>query len=326
MQQTNHTSNHTEQGRSNAAQCNNPEQAPAYRPERVEGLTILVTGVNGFIGRRLAAQLCRLGFIVHGLDVAVPAEQDQIPLANFYEQDIAEAFHLTTAFDYVFHLAALNLTNVGQASNDDFHQINVQGTRHVFEAVVAQHFVFMSTAKVYRQEGLPLEEHSPVDPIGLYEKSKWEAEGFLQSHGEEMGLTIFRPVNIVGPGQAPKALLPVLFERALCDHPLEIFAPRKTLMQLLHVDDAIDAFSRLLLRPSTREVINLAPADCIRLDSLAEKIVSLTHSSSAIFYTNDQPVVFSPVIARKAKDLLGWNARFQVEDILQDYQRSFINS
>ena len=88
---------------------------------------------------------------------------------------------------------------------------------------------------------------------------------------------MFRSVNIVGSGQPEKAVIPVLFKKAMSGEPLEIFGARESFLQFVFVEDAVEAFLKVCERDGVCGVFNLASRDNIP-DELARDIKRLCRS------------------------------------------------
>jgi len=269
-------------------------------------MNILITGTDGFIGRRLFETLKLTTHHIYSL--------------TRKDQDITQPFKLKESFDCIFHLAACNLTNVDKADYETYHCVNAQGTENVIKAVNTKHFVFMSTAMVYKKEGKDINEESVVDPQSDYARSKWEAEQICQQYFSEEQLTILRAVNVAGPGQAEKAVIPVFFKKALNNELIELIHPKDTLLQFLSVDDVVEVFQLLLDKKQGYGIMNLALETGISLGDLAEMIVWQTKSSSKIKCLSKTKVRNSCILARKVKEVLGWQARVNIENIIEKYQ------
>ena len=175
-------------------------------------IKILVTGAGGFIGRAFIESLSRDRFDIFALDIKKSRYADP-RVKKFYRQDITKPFRLEGSFDFVFHLAAYNVTHVGKKDPVSYGRVNVKGTRHIIESAPAKNFILMSTAKVYRCEGKPIHEMSPLGPENDYEKSKLEAEMVCRKYIPRDQLTIFRPVNIVARARQIKPFFPYCFEK-----------------------------------------------------------------------------------------------------------------
>ena len=269
-------------------------------------MNILVTGAGGFVGKSLCPRLVQRGHNVSGL-----------------AHDITTPFPSPLRFDLVVHLAAHNVTHVGDKDSGLYARVNVQGTKNVLEAVDSGHFIFLSTAKVYKNEGLPLTEDSPVGPAVAYEASKLKAEEACRSFFKGKRLVILRPVNIMGEGQAPKALLPIFFQKARQHQPLEIMGSARTPVQFVHVDDVADAVEAVIDHQEVDGIFNIACDKIVTIEELARKVIALTRSSSPLNMPGGrEDVPCSRVVCDKALRQLGWKAKTGLEEILQRYQEN----
>lgn len=283
-------------------------------------LNVLVTGTNGFIGKVFINRLDPSRYNIFALDKKNDQDSDRSRIAQSFLQDISLPFQLSESFDYVFHLAALNVTHVDRASYESYYRVNVVGTQNLIKATRTKKFIFMSTAKVYQKTAGDIAEDSIINPQGDYERSKFAAEEICQQLLKPKQLVILRPVNIVGPGQAgKKAVLPIFFRNASENQPVDVFAPRQSILQFLYVDDVIELFELLMAKDSVEGIFNLSSSDFISLEELALKIVNMTGSRSAVEFSNPQPILKGKVISQKAKDVLGWQAKISIEDMLHKY-------
>jgi len=268
-------------------------------------LHILVTGAGGFVGRRLIARLKAHG---HRTEI--------------FPHDLTQPFSLDGSFDVVVHLAAYNITSVGERNEAFYAAVNVEGTKRLLETVHAKRFFYLSTVKVYKNEGKPLIEESPLGPVGGYEQSKLKAEEICRQLIPQDSLVILRSVNVLGWGQAPKAVLPVFFEKARANQPLDIMGSAQTPMQFVYVEDLIDAIEAVMER-QVSGVFNVAGDETVTLEQLARRIIAITQSSSVVHANANAPKgIFSPVVAAKAHQQLGWKAKTDLDRILKFYAES----
>lgn len=281
-------------------------------------MNILVTGACGFIGRAFIHVLKETTHAVYGLDLECPEDFNTNDLTGFYKQDISREFVLETPFDFIFHLAACNLTHVGKVDYATYNMVNVQGTENLIKATSTKQFVFLSTTKVYEQQCGLIDETAKINPIGDYEKSKLQAENICQCYFKKDNLTILRSVNVVGPGQAEKAVIPVFLKKAFLNEPLKIIGSQKTILQLLCVRDLIKAFQLLLNEDKGKGIVNLCSEETIPLGDLAGLVIDICQSESRIHCFNVDEVPFSRINARKAQEVFGWRAEISVREMLSD--------
>lgn len=180
--------------------------------------TVLVTGVNGFVGQPLCKRLVSEGLKVVGTVRAkertseVPSGVDAVPIGLIGpDTDWSKALD---GIDTVVHLAArVHVMNDTVADPlAAFRQVNVAGTEKLARMaanVGVRRFIYISSIKVngentgLRTEGRGLsfsEEDAPA-PQDLYGISKWEAEQTLNHIATETGLevVILRPPLVYGP-------------------------------------------------------------------------------------------------------------------------------
>ena len=288
-------------------------------------MKILITGASGFIGRRLLSSFQHSPHDVFALVRKKDPGLEAQGFRTFIIPDITQSFRLSEEFDIVFHLAGCNFTHVGVPSEDMFHQVNVVGTESLIRSGRMRHFVLMSTVKVYKPVDGDVDESYPLGPVGDYAKSKLASEQLCQSQLPKEVLTIFRSVNVIGPGQAEKAVVPIFLKQAIGHETLNIMSPQKTLLQLLDVDDVVNAFHRLLTVNKGCGVMNLSPDQTLPLEELAKAIIEITRSKSNIKFTaGTKKAQRTRYLSLKARDILGWTATTAVNDTLNkcffDYQ------
>lgn len=289
-------------------------------------MKILVTGANGFIGRVCVKTMLARGHEVDALDLVDLGYFNGTDINFFHSRDIVTPFTIAETFDAVVHLAAYNVTHVGdtQASIYTYTRVNVDGTANVLSGVRARRFVFLSTAKVYRKRAGLITEESKVDPQQPYEKSKRLAEELCLRARNNQELVILRSVNAFGPGQPEKAVIPVFFARAISGEPIKVFGPRGAWLQFVHVDDLARALEIAAVTPGADGVFNVASDDVVRLEDLALMVKKICGSSSDICFTDERFEPKSEVSYAKIKEKLGWQPSIVLEEALYRYYEYYV--
>ncbi len=193
--------------------------------------TVLLTGGAGFIGLHLARAFEASGWDVAALDNLHPqvhldavASRARV-IGTLCEGDVTDpaVWDGLPVIDAVVHLAAE--TGVGQSMYevDRYRHVNVDGTR--LAVAFAQErrvpFVFFSSRAVYGEGrfacpthetvfGAPCcdearpeasQETDPFRPVSVYGETKAEGE-LVVGEVADIPVTIIRPQNVIGPGQA----------------------------------------------------------------------------------------------------------------------------
>lgn len=202
---------------------------------------VFVTGALGFIGGALAARFRAQGWEVRGVDVR--AESGLGVVAG----DVSRAGEWqrhARGCDLVLHTAAIVSLRSGL---EDFHRVNVLGTRHALDAATAggaSRFIQLSSVTVFGNDfpdGVT-EEH-PVRLLGVpYVDTKIAGEQVvLQAHAAgELAVTVVRPGDAYGPGSRPWILMPL---RELQRRRLVLPARGRGIHSPVYIDDLVDGIA-----------------------------------------------------------------------------------
>lgn len=162
-------------------------------------MKILITGINGRIGRYAAKGLIKNGFEVIGLDIADTICSD-LSGCSYVSADITNKNDLERSlkdysFDAVIHLAALAHISSNKITLDKYRKINCEGALNVAEAACrcgAKKLLFSSTVEVYgKTKNRIVNEESPCDPVTNYGKTKFEAENKLKEYLKSVGMDYY---------------------------------------------------------------------------------------------------------------------------------------
>ncbi|OXR33425.1 NAD-dependent dehydratase [Pseudomonas umsongensis] len=172
-------------------------------------MKVLITGANGFVGRRLA------NVLRSEYDQLVCCSRNSGSDPEFITSPALSANAdwgpLLTGVDVVVHLAgkAHNLGEPRSVALEGFKQTNVEGTLRLAEQALAanvKRFIFISSIGVNGSSTseIAFDESSPAAPHADYAESKLAAERKLEvlCRGTSMELVIIRP-PLVYAAQAP---------------------------------------------------------------------------------------------------------------------------
>ena len=219
----------------------------------------LVTGANGSIGRNLVQAL-----VARGDDVKVLVRENSNTICldkytvEFCHGDILDTASLNRALenvDLVYHLAAIVPPRLWRVPNKIVWDINYHGTRNLLEAC-RQHelkkVIYASTVGVtgYIDHGR-IDETSPYNPEGLYEKTKCEAEKIVLKYYKEYGVptTIIRIPAVYGPGLVYGM---VQAFQAIQSRRFRFFGTGESLIHLIYMEDLIEVMLLIGMRDAAR--------------------------------------------------------------------------
>jgi dTDP-glucose 4,6-dehydratase len=292
----------------------------------------LVTGAAGFIGSHLSEYLLERGVSVIGMDSLITGDVANVEHLTgrdfvFVKHDVTNYVAIEGPLDHVFHFAS-------PASPIDYLKLPIQtlkvgalGTHNCLGLAKAKgaRFLLASTSEVY---GDPLvhpqrEDYwgnvNPVGPRGVYDEAKRFAEAITMAYHRFHGVAtrIVRIFNTYGPrmriddGRA----IPAFLSQALRGEDVTVFGDGSQTRSLCFVSDLVDGIHRLMMSDEA-DPVNLGNPHEMTIRRLAERIVSLTGSSSRIVERPlpvDDPRVRQPDIAR-ARTLLGWEPKVPLDE------------
>ena len=281
-------------------------------------MKILLTGGVGFIGQWLAAQLSAQHELV-AFDILLPqvhddvaADRERFP-GEVIVGDVAEPsdWAKVPQVDAIVHLAAE--TGVGQSMYevDRYVRVNVEGTRLAAGQAQQQGvpLVSMSSRAVYGQGryeypdgtvefGLPTRagavpgashEDDPHRPVSVYGETKSAAEKVLtDDFAPHIPVTIVRPQNVIGPGQALKnpytGVLAAFLARLREGRPVQVYGDGSATRDFQHVQDLAALLAWCVENPPAvgqPRVLNSGTGYRMNLTELAQAAIDGSPSGQA---------------------------------------------
>jgi GDP-4-dehydro-6-deoxy-D-mannose reductase len=188
-------------------------------------LSVLITGVNGFVGRHLARELSEHGYNVIGIggqttDKATEENIDDYRVLDLTDPQSAQSINFCS-IDWVIHLAGLAAVGPSFDKPMNYISTNMGIEINLFEAALAQKanpkFIVISSGSLYDPGAtLPLTEHSVLLANSPYAVSKLGQEqlaAYYATRGFEC--IIARPFNHIGPGQGLGFIVPDLTKQVI---------------------------------------------------------------------------------------------------------------
>jgi len=142
---------------------------------KTDKIKVAITGSTGLIGSRII-ELLKKKFIF------IPLLEQEF---NIIDQNQVCKRLKNTDFDIFLHLAAYTNVDGADIEKKRAFQINVQGTKNVFEAVdqKKKKFIYISTDFVFDGLNPPYFEDSRPNPLSYYGQTKYQGEQIVQKKG-----------------------------------------------------------------------------------------------------------------------------------------------
>jgi GDP-6-deoxy-D-talose 4-dehydrogenase len=217
--------------------------------------TALITGINGFTGRRLVAELQRAGFTVFGIG----QEASTIDDTTTVKCDLTDRRLIMETVNRLCPDVAIHLAGIAFAAHDDvemLYRTNIVGTRNLLEALcsctsTARAVLLASSANIYGNADVELiDERVVAAPANDYAVSKLAMEYMARLWADKLPITIVRPFNYTGVGQSGNFLLPKIVDHFKRRAPVIELGNIDVVRDFSDVRTVVDCYRRLLQRDS----------------------------------------------------------------------------
>jgi UDP-glucose 4-epimerase len=220
------------------------------------GKTVVVTGVAGFIGSRVAARMAAEGFLVLGVDDLSSGKQSNVPSSiEFVQGNLADnrtISKLPKVADFVLHLAG---QSSGEMSFDDpvaDLEKNTVSTLNLIKYGIranVSRLVYASSMSVYGNvPDAPIGEDEHVAPLSCYGVGKLAAENYLNVFRKQLSSVSLRMFNVYGPGQdmtnLRQGMVSIYLAQALTSKNIVVKGSLERFRDFIYIDDVVESWFR----------------------------------------------------------------------------------
>jgi UDP-glucose 4-epimerase len=310
-------------------------------------MRVLITGGAGFIGSHLADHYVNAGHTVTLLDnfstgsrANISHLDGKVTTVDGDIRNIELAESLTKDSDLVLHMAAALGVNTILESPLESMSTNITGSEVVLNAAAKfnKRIIIASTSEIYGKN--PKQPLNETDDriVGAPQKIRWtysdakaieEAMAFALHQEKKLPVTTVRLFNTVGPRQTGRygMVVPRFVQAALKNEPITIYGDGTQSRVFCHVLDAVQAITMMAATDSTiGDVYNVGGTGEVTIKQLAEKVIAVTGSQSAITYSaysDAYPAGFEDIQRRvpdisKVKNAISWVPTKDLTQIIRD--------
>ncbi|WP_343764000.1 SDR family oxidoreductase [Gangjinia marincola] len=314
-----------------------------YHDINLADFSFLITGGAGFIGSNLVEYLLKYNAkkvrVLDNLSTGFQSNLEEFidnPSFEFVDGDITrleDCVDVMKGIDFVSHQAALG--SVPRSIKDPLasHNANVNGFLNMLiaqkESESVKRMVYAASSSTYGDSTeLPKVEYTIGKPLSPYAVTKYVNELYANVFAttyaiETVGLRYF---NVFGPKQSPNgayaAVIPLFIEALQKNHSPTIHGDGEQTRDFTFVENAVQANIKAFFsdKSATNQIFNVAYGDRISLNELWNilKNISGKTSAKAVHGPKRQGDVRDSLAnIDKAKNLLGYNPKYSVEEGLR---------
>ena len=259
-------------------------------------MTILVTGVAGFIGNHVALKLLDRGESVVGVDSInnyydiklkysrlkrlEKFKKFEFLKVNIASKDLLSSLEKYDEIDSIIHLAAQAGVRYSIENPEVYMQSNVQGFFNVLESCRGKvsHLVYASSSSVYGNSSTPFKEDADVtDPVSFYAATKVANEVMAKSYQNiyNLNCTGLRFFTVYGPWGRPDMAVYKFTEKILSGKEIELYNHGNNLRDFTYIDDIVSGIISIVSSPPRRNVYNIGNSSMVRVSEFVDTLESL---------------------------------------------------
>jgi|TARA_R110001592_G_scaffold18963_3_gene78415 UDP-glucose 4-epimerase len=290
-----------------------------------EQKTILITGVAGLLGSRLADWIIKTSpeYKVIGIDDLSGGFKENInPKVDFHQLNLVDGA-IDSVFnaykiDYVYHFAAYAAEGLSPFIRAYNYDNNLKSTARIVNECIKhdiKRLIFTSTLAVYGHGygGVfdESQQQAPIDPYGV---AKYACEMDIQIAGEQHGLDwcIIRPHNVYGIKQniwdKYRNVLGIWMYQHLNGQPMTIFGDGEQTRAFSFIDDSIEPLFNAAIRPeASKEIINLGGIEEVSINQASKILCKVIGEDIDVQHLEGRHEVKQAIPTyQKSMDLLGF--------------------
>lgn len=317
-----------------------------YNIDHLTGLSILITGGAGFIGKHLCRTLLDNGNKVRIIDNLSFSSKTSIDSrAEFIHGDITNKVIVKDSFkdiDLCVHLAAIASVDRCNKQWALSSEINALGTLNIFEAAILvgnQYYrkpipvIYASSAAVYGDQGVhtPIYETANLAPSSSYGLDKLYNEMQAEVGGKLHGLPTvgLRFFNVYGSGQNRSSdysgVITSFIHQALRGKSLYIHGDGLQSRDFIYVTDVVDAIiASMKIISCDAPIFNVSTGNAVNINSIAKVLQELIDDKIEVIHRDKRQadIYYSCGSYSHLNQYTGWNPKVKLKEGLN---RTFLS-
>ena len=297
--------------------------------------TILITGVAGLLGSRLADWIVENhpDYKIIGIDDLSGGYIENInPSVLLFKKDLVKD-SLEDIFeqhqpDYVFHFAAYAAEGLSPFIRCFNYDNNLKATAAIVNECIrtnVKRLVFTSSLAVYGHGyGGIFDEKQTPKPIDPYGVAKYACEMDIQIAGEQHGLDwcIIRPHNVYGIKQniwdKYRNVLGIWMYQYLNNEPITIFGDGEQTRAFSYIDDSLEPlWNAAMVEKASKQIINLGGVKEYSINEAAQALSNILKDVNITYLEARHEVKHSIPTFIKSEEILGYEHKTDLDEGLK---------
>lgn len=296
-----------------------------------KGMKILVTGGAGFIGSNLILTLQKdnditvVDNLLSGNIENLKDFKGDLIIDDITSVDLSKSFK---DIDVIFHQASITDTTLSDEKK--MREVNLGGFKRILDFALKKKaiLVYASSAGVYGNGPSPMREDQRLSPQNAYARSKSLMDEEAMKYKDKIRIAGLRYFNVYGPREKYKKKAASMIYQLACQMKANknprLFKYGEQSRDFIYVKDVVDATIRAM-KAKESGIVNVGTGTATTFNRIIEVLNQVLGTSFEPEYF-DNPYSFYQNETRadteRAKELLGFKARYSIEEGIRDYLTS----
>jgi len=271
-------------------------------------MTILITGIYGFLGSRLAVKLAERHRVIGLYHVNAKLLDSRIIVYNELEQ-------IEIIPDVIVMCHAAVSSGSHEEATDVLFDANVGFTEKVVSKFPDTKIIYISSVSIFGNDGNAITENTIDQPQSEYALSKLAGEKLVLKNPRNY---VIRLSSLYGKGMKENTLVPNYINQALQRKTISVWGNGDRYQNYIYIEDAIGLVDKAI---DCKSIINyplLGVADIEHTNAeVAEVIAKLTGAD--IMYTGEDKSLSVHYNNELTREALNWSAVTPLADGLKEY-------
>ncbi|MGI0046903.1 MAG: NAD-dependent epimerase/dehydratase family protein [Nitrosotalea sp.] len=291
----------------------------------------VITGGAGFIGSHLAKLLLQQGHTIDIVDNLCAGNisnlseiKDRIKFHNIDIRNDTDIKKILAGKDGIFHHAALTSVAESYQKENEYFDVNVNGTKNIFDAAkkTGTKVVFASSSGVYGDtDKIPTQESEKRKPANPYGITKLESEIMAEKYGKDFDIVGLRYYNVYGnnPANSSTGVISRFYHNVIANKPPAIDGDGTHLRDFVFVGDVAKATILAMQKKTGSIFTNIGSGDTMSILDLANLFIKYSKKNLRPVFEKEQQgnVKASQADISLAKELLGWKPETKLEEWIE---------